>query len=103
MTSDVATDARPEAETPVVLAQPLQLSVHVAFEHLPVAAYPDDSADKGAMKFAPPFLRFPVNLSAEDATVLQNIFDSARVALVGFEIKNTDGSPRYYRAVLASQ
>lgn len=103
MTDDVVTNPGPEAEAPAAVAQASQLSIHVAFNQLPIASYPGDSADEGSVKHAPPFVRFPVALAAEDAAILENIFNSSAIALVGFEIKNADGSPRAYWAVLARE
>lgn len=103
MATDVTADAGAEAQAPVPTAKYLELSVHVAFDNLPIASYPDDGADKGAVKYSAPFVRFPVSLTAEDATILESILYSGSIALIGFEIKNSDGQPRFYRSVRASQ
>ena len=103
MTDNVATDTRPEAEALAAPTKFLQLSVHVAFDNLPVAAYPDDGSNEGSVKYGPPFIRFPVSLTAEDAAVLENIFGSGRIALVGFEVKDGDGQTRFYRSVRSSE
>lgn len=103
MPADATPDVRPEAETVVQAAQPVQLSIHVVFQDLPIVAYTDESSGEGTVKHGPPFIRLPMNLTAEDARVLENIFGSARIALVGFEIQKSDGSPRFYRAVLSGE
>lgn len=103
MAENVTTDTGAEAEATVTPTKFLQLSVHVAFDNLPIATYPDDGASEGTVKYGPPFIRFPVSLTAEDATVLQNILGSGRIALVGFEVKDGDGQTRFYRSVRASE
>ena len=103
MAENVTTDTGAEAEATVTPTKFLQLSVHVAFNGLPIAAYPDNGASEGSVKYGPPFVRFPVSLTAEDAAVLENILGSAGIALVGFEIKDSDGQTRFYRSVRASE
>ena len=101
MTADIATDPGPETQPTIQATQFCELSIHVAFDSLPIVSYANDSSGKQAVKRGPPFLRFPVNLTTEDAAVLKNVFNSSAVALVGFEIKDSDGNPGMYTAVMA--
>jgi len=101
MPANASPDTSTETQPAVAVAQPCQLSVHIAFNQLPIATYPGDSPGDLPVKYAPPFIRFPVNLTAEDAVVLENILSSAAIALVGFQIEKGDGGPGYYRAIVA--
>lgn len=99
MASDILTDTGTKAEIELPGRKFSELSIHVVFHNLPVVAYPNDSEPEQPVKYGPPFLRFPVNLTTEDATVLENIFDSGDIALIGFEIKDSDGNTRKYVSV----
>lgn len=101
MTPDVLPDPGPETQPAIQATQFCELSIHVAFDGLPIVSYANDSAGKQTVKYGPPFLRFPVNLTTEDAAILKNVFNSRDVALVGFEVKDSDGNPGMYTAVMA--
>jgi hypothetical protein len=95
MTSDV--DAGPEPQPGVVSDDLVQLTVNILFDRIPLVSDPDNRAYEFAVKPVSPVLRFPVQLSAKDAGVVQEAFQTAGVAGVAFQIDNADGSPRYYR------
>lgn len=102
MCADTATDAGPETQpAPAPATQFSELSIHVAFDVLPIVSYANDSSGKQTVKHGPPFLRFPVSLTAEDAAILKNIFRSTNISLVGFEVKDSDGSSGMYASIVA--
>ena len=90
-------DAGPEPQPGVVSDDFVQLTVNVLFDRIPRVTDSDDSTHELAMKPVSPILRFPVQLSAKDAGVVQEAFQAADVAGVAFQIDDTHGSPRYYR------
>lgn len=96
---DRVADVRPEPQAGVVVDEVCELTIHVAFDGRPVVAETTDSKGELTVQYGPPFLRFPVQLSAKDARILEHIFDTTSIVLVGFEIKNGDGSPRAYRTL----
>lgn len=103
MSNDSTSDVRSKSESAVEMQQPAQLTINVLFQDLPIVSYTDKSSGEPAMKRGAPFIRFPVNLTAEDSAVLKNILSSARIGMICFEIQESNGETGFYRAVLASE
>ena len=98
MTSDVQTDPGTVAEETGAVDNTSQLTVNIGFHSRPVFVDPDDSSNEPTVKEGPPFVRFPVQLGAKDAGLIQQ-FLTQRIAFVAFEIQDADRQPRYYRLV----
>lgn len=101
MPDHVLPDTGPEAQAGVVPDQFCELAIHVCFNSLPRVSETTDSEGKTTMEYGPPFLKFPVNLSAKDAAILEGLFETSTIALVGFEIKDRDGKPRSYTSLVS--
>src|SRR5574342_487440 len=101
MPTDSVANSLPKPESEVVADELLQLTISVIFDGLPVVSNPNHGPGEDAVKPISPVIRFPVQLGAKDARVVEQAFYSAFPALIAFQINNADGSPRFYRIVKA--
>jgi hypothetical protein len=90
-------DAGAEPQTGIVSDDLLKLTINVLFDRLPLITDPNNSTDEFAVKPISPVLRFPMELSAKDAGIIQEAFQTAIPAAISLQIDNADGSPRHYR------
>ena len=98
MTVDTTPDVSPEPQAGVGADDLVQLAVNIGFYGRPLFVDPDDSTGEAPMQVGPPFVRFPVQFSAKDARIIEQLLDRP-IAFVAFEIKDTDGKAGYYRLV----
>lgn len=99
MTNDTAANVLPETQSVPVASEFSELTVHVAFDGLPIVAETSNSKGEWAVQNGPPFLRFSMQLSPKDAAVLEKILETGNIALIGLELKDSNGQPRVYSAV----
>ncbi len=98
MTVDTTPDISPEPQAGVGADDLVQLAVNIGFNTRPIFIDPDDRSSEPAVQVGPPFLRFPVQLSAKDARIIEQLLGQS-IAFVAFEVKETDGKAGYYRLV----